>query len=182
MNTPSFKQFRIVSTTLILLLVLFSSSCVVTFNNPLTTSNEIDNRLIGKWKAKEDDKTIFNFSTNSSGETQVEIADETKREGLFTASSIKLGKFNYLSLRMKDEDEEKDFYLVTKYEIADKKLSVWLPDRSKFLEFIEKGKLKGEERPNRELNIDSSSNELKQFFETLEDGEFFELLGEFDKQ
>lgn len=182
MNTKFYKKFRNIFLALMLGVLVFNSACVVSFDNPLTTSNAIDTNLLGVWKDKEDDINNFRFFKNAAGKTQIEITDNTDSVRLLTVSSIKLGKFNYLSLHITDIDEEKDIFFIARYEIKDNRLNIWLPNRAKFLDLIEKNKLKGKPETNQEVNIQSSSAELVKFFETVEDESFFEPFGEFIKQ
>lgn len=165
--------------------VLFCSSCIVTFENPVfdQTPATIDKRLPGKWKSIDKDEILFEFSTNSNSETILKLFEESGKteKTVFSVSSAQIGKFSYLSLKILDEDSPNTF-LIAKYEIAGDEMIVWLHSKEKIKELIQKGKLKGTQKNYGEISISNSSDELKKFLESTESDELFELLGKLKKQ
>ena len=170
---------------LILITVTFlSSSCVVSFENSLTDSQTIpfDNRLLGKWLEVEENKAVFKFSTDSDSKIIVSMLDENgKPKLLFTAFTTKIGKYNYLSLKLIDDEIEKTS-LIVRYEIQGDEMITWLPDKVKFNEFIKQGKLSGKPKSYGEISVSNTPDELKKFLESNENDELFEFFCKLKKQ
>ena len=170
---------------LILITVTFlSSSCVVSFENSLTDSQTIpfDNRLIGKWLEIKEKEAVFKFSTNSDSKIIVSMLDENgDPKLLFTAFTVKIGKYNYLSLKLIDEDIEKTSLLV-RYDLQGDEMTTWLPDKVKFNEFISQGKLSGKTKSYGEISVSNTPDELKKILESNENDELFEFFCQLKKQ
>ena len=160
------------------------SSCVVSFENPLSDSQTttFDSHLFGKWREIDEKKAVFKFSTNSDSKIIVSMLDENgESKLLFTAFTTKIGKYNYLSLKLIDEDPEKTS-LIVRYEIQGDEMTTWLPDKAKFTEFVNKGKLIGKTKSYGEISISNSPEELKKFLESNESDELFEFFSQLKKQ
>ena len=170
---------------LILITITFvCSSCVVSFENSIIDSQTIpfDNRLIGKWLEIEENKAVFKVSSDSDSNIIVSLLDENgKPKLLFTAFTIKIGKCNYLSLKLIDEVIEKTS-LIVRYEIQGDEMTTWLPDKVKFNEFINQGKLSGKPKSYGEISVSNTTDELKKFLESTESDELFEFFCQLKKQ
>lgn len=172
---------------LILLSTVFlSSSCIVSFENPIAGSQSTvtDKRLLGTWSSvKKEEKGLFNFSTNSNSETILKFVNEKDQNDkiIFTVSSIQLGKYNYLSLKLVDEDNTNTF-LIAKYEFVGEEMNVWLPGKEKINDLVQQGKLEGSRKDYGEISISNSSEEIKKFLESPESEELFEFFGKLKKQ
>ena len=94
---------------------------------------------------------------------------------LFSAFTIKIGNYNYLSLKLIDEGIEKTS-LIVKYEIQGNEMTTWLPDKAKYNEFVNKGKLNGKSKSYGGISILNSPLELKKFLESPESDQLFEFF------
>lgn len=175
-------------TVLLLLLVpiFLCSSCVVSFKNPLVDSNTktVDNRLLGKWtpaEAKKDE--VYEFSKDENSNTVLKLVDgnNPSERVVFFVSTVQLGKYNYMSLKLITEDRE-DTFMIARYEIKGNEMNVSLPDKAKVREFIEQGKLDGGPKSYDEISVSNSTAEIRKFLESTESDAVFEEFGKLKKQ
>lgn len=169
---------------LLLLSVLFCTSCIVTFENPLSDSqtSSVNKNLLGKWKSVDEEKVVFELF-NSNSETILKLFEENEKTEkiIFSVSEVQIGNFNYFSLKIIDDDNPNTF-IIAKYEIKNDEMTVWLLSKEKISELIEKGKLQGKKKDYGEISVSNSSEELKKFLESGENNELFEIFGKFKKQ
>lgn len=168
---------------LLLLSVLFCSSCIVTFENPLSGSqpSRVNKSMLGKWKSVEEEKVVFELF-NSNSETILKLFEENGKNEkiIFSVSEVEIGNSNYFSLKIIDEDNPNTF-IIAKYVIKNDEMTVWLLSKEKINELIEKGKLQGRKKDYGEISVSDSSEELKKFLESEESQNLFELFGKFKK-
>jgi hypothetical protein len=128
------------------LLATSLSGCIVSFSNPLSTSQQLDSddRLLGKWEGKDEQNNLVSavFSSQSKTETRVSVAGLLGREPIFRMVHTKISDNDYIILRL-DGDSRADDYIVARYTLDNERLSVCLLNADKIKQAINDKKLKG---------------------------------------
>jgi hypothetical protein len=169
---------------LLLPAIFLCSSCVVSFENPLSDSqtSTTDLRLTGRWQEVIEKKAIFEFSSDSDKNILLSLIDEKDKSKLmFTVFTTTIGDHHYMTLKPVDEDNEKTFLLV-RYEIRGDEMTTWLPNEEKINELIKQNKISGNQKSYGEVSISNSSAELKKFLESNDSDQLFESFGTLKKQ
>ena len=171
MNKRSFKI------CLFILTAFLFSSCEVIFENPIAKNTKFDKKIIGRWINADPKKEGFlEFAKKSDYLLDVTFSDG-EEDSKCTASTKKIGKYNYINAFSPDVDKEN---LIVRYEIQNNEMTLWILDSDKIKVLIEQNKLEGYSKSLGAVVTDSSEN-VKKFLESAESNEAFELLAKLKK-
>lgn len=172
-----------IASALLLFLTLLCSSCVVSFENPLSSEQMADKRLLGRWIAMDKADAVFEFSLDTNSQTVLKFVEEDNlnEKAVFTVTSFQINDKNLLSLKLYDEEKDATF-LLAKYKIEGDEISVWLLDKAKISELIEQGKIKGVKKSYGEISVSNSQEEIINLLNSPGSDELFEFFGKLKKQ
>jgi len=94
------------------LALFLGAGCIVTSVNPLYTQKDLvfDPALIGAW-SEDNDKNTWDFAKVDEEEYKLLHTDEKGRTGTFETHLLKLGKYQFLDLRVVDPGEKEEWQI-----------------------------------------------------------------------
>lgn len=171
---------------LILLLACLGSSCLIVSKESLIDPNKSkpDDRLIGRWVGTDKLSDVYAlFKQGTVLESNIIAGKEPVKESelMFEYFTGAIGKYQYLSLKMRDEPASEG-YLLARYTIAGDELRIWLLDSPLVDAAIAQGKLKSDKGNSSSTTLTNSRKKILAFIIANEDSkDLFEFLGAFKK-
>jgi len=94
------------------LALVLVTGCIVTSVNPLYTEKDLvfDPALVGAW-GEDNDKDTWAFEKAAEKKYKLLHTDEKGRTGTFEAHLLKLGKYQFLDLRLVDPGEKEEWQI-----------------------------------------------------------------------
>ncbi len=143
------SQLKSVSKVFVILaLAALLSGCLVTFTNPLPSSQPTgrDDRLFGTWEGldQEGNHALVRFEGGSNRETKVTLPGASGFRNVdFRMVTTKIEGCDYMVLTLAGSGNDKE-HIIAKYVVKDGELMICILDVQKVRAAIAKGNLKGE--------------------------------------
>ena len=146
LDNPIPKYLMIAKIILVAALAGMLSGCLVLFTNPLPASQPMgrDQRLLGKWEAKDEyaNSSWIRFEMSANHIDVFASGDLASHSPAFRMLTTDISGRTYMILRFPDRDLWK-YYLVASSSINGDKLTVCLMDAEKTVAAINDHKIKG---------------------------------------
>ena len=169
----------------IILLAFSSVSCLIVTQHPLidSTKSEPDKRLEGRWVGTGELRDVYAvFEGDRTLETNILGKGSTEEEMLFDVATGPIGRFRYMSLKLRNEVTGKG-YLLARYSIEGDELNIWLLNSPLFDAAISRGRLKSDKGGSSMTMLTDSPRKLVRFIEEHENAlALFQHLGTFKRE
>jgi hypothetical protein len=153
----------------------------VSLTNTLENT-KADKQLLGKWVKTDEptSKDYLLFQENDKNSLNLLISDKNDENPASTVSSVQIGNYWYMILKLSNKSEDEEIIVVARYKISKNILTVWLLDENKIKTEVSTGKLKGKIE-GMDVQINESPKDLANYLQASETLDKFELLGSFKK-
>jgi hypothetical protein len=170
---------------LLILLTFLSTSCLIVTEQPLIdpAKSKPDARLRGRWVGTGELKDVYAlFDGSSTLESNIVggKGPANRSELLFDIATGPIGKFQYISLKPREEGTRSE-YLLARYTIEGDELKVWLLNSPLFDAATSQGRLKSHKRSSSTTLTDSPKKIIAFIVRNENADDLFQYLGTFKR-